>query len=260
MIYYSIIDPVAFALGPVTVHWYGLSYITAFLGCFALAYMQNKTRPLLNAEQFEEMCVYVALGVVLGGRVGYVLFYRFESLWQDPLWLFKIWEGGMSFHGGLLGVIVALVLLSRRNSIVFGDYLDLTAAAVPFGLFCGRIGNFINQELWGRVSTLPWSVIFERDPYALSRHPSQLYEAALEGVLLLLLLQYIYRCAPPRWTVSAWFALGYGVSRFSVEWLREPDAALWWGITRGQWLTIPMLLIGVTVLAIIFYNKKLSSH
>lgn len=244
MFYYEGIDPVVFRIGSFALHWYGVMYLVAFVGCFSLSARHNRLRPLVDAEQLERLFIYVALGVMLGGRVGYTLFYGFDRLLHDPLWLFRIWEGGMSFHGGLLGVALGLVLFARTARVHFGDCLDFVAVSVPIGLFCGRIGNWINQELWGRPSDVPWSVVFSTDPAGLARHPSQLYQAALEGVLLFALMQYYYSKNPPRWMLSAVFACGYGVMRFVAEWFREPDAPVWLWMTRGQLLCLPMIVLG----------------
>jgi phosphatidylglycerol:prolipoprotein diacylglycerol transferase len=245
MIYYEAIDPVVLSLGPINLYWYGLMYIFAFAGCYAVAWRHNKARSFLSASSLEDLLIYVALGVVLGGRVGYCLFYGLGTWIADPLWVFRIWEGGMSFHGGLLGVFTALFLFTRKYGIHYGDCLDFVAVCVPVGIFCGRIGNFINQELWGRPSDLPWSVVFSSDPDGIARHPSQLYEAGLEGLALFILLKYCYALKLPRWGVSAWFALGYGVARFTIEWLREPDAPMWLWMTRGQLLCLPLIALGM---------------
>ena len=194
------------------------------------------------------------MGVVLGGRVGYALFYGFERLSADPLWLFRLWEGGMAFHGGLLGVLVAMAVFARQQRIEWGRLMDFVAPLAPVGLALGRLGNFIGQELWGRASDISWAMVFPRDPLALARHPSQLYQFALEGCLLFAILMWFSRRDRPTWAVSAVFLMGYGALRFAAEFFREPDThigfdALGW-LTRGQILCIPMLIIG----AALFYR------
>ncbi|MFT7286691.1 MAG: phosphatidylglycerol:prolipoprotein diacylglycerol transferase, partial [Halieaceae bacterium] len=206
----------------------------------------------LRRQQVDDLIFYSALGVVLGGRTGYVLFYGGERLAQDPMWLLRVWEGGMSFHGGLLGVICASFLYARQQRIRFAAVLDFVAPLAPLGLALGRLGNFIGQELWGRPADVPWAMVFPRDPLQLARHPSQLYQFALEGMLLLCLLLWFSRRPRPDWAVSGFFAVGYGLLRFVVEFFREPDGhlgfqAFGW-MTRGQILCVPMLLLGLYML------------
>ena len=191
--------------------------------------------------------------MVLGGRVGYALFYGGDRLAEEPGWLLRVWEGGMSFHGGMLGVILATALYARRQRIAFGRLLDFVAPLAPLGLALGRLGNFIGQELWGRPSDVPWAMVFPRDPLALPRHPSQLYQFALEGLTLFVILLLFSRRPRPAWAVSGMFAIGYGALRFGAEFFREPDAhlgfqAFGW-MTRGQLLCLPMLLVGAFMLA-----------
>ena len=246
-------DPVAFTLGPLSVHWYGIMYLLAFGtgGWLALQRSKRRDSPLLSS-QIEDALVYCALGVVLGGRLGYVLFYNFEQWMMDPLLVFKVWEGGMSFHGGLLGVIVATLAYCRRIGVAFYDLMDFVAVCVPLGLGFGRLGNFIGQELWGRQTDVPWGMVFPRDAEQLVRHPSQLYQALLEGLVLFCIVYFFARKSRPRLAVSAVFLIFYGIFRFSVEFFREPDAHIqtlvfgW--ITRGQLLTVPMLVVGIGVL------------
>lgn len=252
MLMHPNIDPVAFSVGPISVHWYGIMYLLAFATAWWLA-MQRAKRPdsPLKPKQVEDLIVYGALGVVLGGRFGYVFFYNFETWLQDPLWLFRVWEGGMSFHGGLLGVVVANVLYCRRIGIKFPELMDFVAVIVAPGLGFGRLGNFIGQELWGRETDVAWGVVFPKDPEALVRHPSQLYQAFLEGLVLFIIIYWFARKPRPRLAISALFVMVYGAFRFGVEFVREPDAHIqelvfgW--MTRGQLLTIPMVLIGLGV-------------
>ena len=253
MIEYPVIDPVAVAIGPLKVHWYGLTYLGGLFFAWWLA-VRRSARPdmAIRREQVDDLIFYAAMGVVLGGRLGYVLFYGLERLSADPGWLFRVWEGGMSFHGGLLGVIVAIALFGRRHRIPFAQMADFVAPLAPVGLALGRLGNFIGQELWGRATDVPWAMIFPQDPLDLPRHPSQLYQFALEGCLLFVLIFVFSRRPRPAWAVSGLFLLGYGVLRFAAEFFREPDAhigfeAFGW-MTRGQLLCLPMILLGIMLL------------
>lgn len=253
MLTYPDIDPVAIALGPLKIHWYGLTYLAglAFAWWLAVRRSHRAFTPIAR-EQVDDLIFYSALGVVFGGRVGYAVFYGAERLAGDPYWLLRVWEGGMSFHGGLLGVIVATFLYARRHKIAFGALLDFVAPLAPLGLALGRLGNFIGQELWGRPADVAWAMVFPRDPFALPRHPSQLYQFALEGMLLFAILLWFSRRPRPTWAASGVFALGYGVLRFFVEFYREPDAhlgiqALGW-MTRGQILCVPMMVLGAYLL------------
>lgn len=260
MLTYPNIDPVAFSIGPLTVHWYGMMYLLGFVGAILLGKHRAKTQPWspLKPEKVEDMIMYGAFGVVLGGRLGYVFFYQFERFLEDPLWLFRVWEGGMSFHGGLLGVIIAMVLFARSNRIRFWGLMDFVAPLAPIGLGFGRIGNFIGQELWGRATDLPWAMVFPKDPDQLARHPSQLYQAALEGVALFLILFFFSRKQRPVGAISALFLIFYGLFRFTVEFARQPDSHinfdLFGWVTRGQILSFPMIIMGVALL--VFFYKR----
>tara|TARA_R110002110_G_scaffold205066_7_gene416923 strand:- start:45753 stop:46607 length:855 start_codon:yes stop_codon:yes gene_type:complete len=253
MLPYPEIDPVAIALGPVKVHWYGLAYLVGLGFAWWLA-VRRTAQPwsVLRREQVDDLIFYAALGVVLGGRLGYAIFYGGDKLMDDPSWLLRVWQGGMSFHGGLLGVIFAAYIFARRQSIDFGGLLDFIAPLAPLGLALGRLGNFIGQELWGRASDAPWAMVFPRDPLQLARHPSQLYQFALEGVLLFVIVFWFSRTRRPTWAVAGVFSLGYGCLRFVAEFFREPDAhlgfqALGW-VTRGQLLSLPMIALGIYLL------------
>ena len=254
-------DPVAIAIGPLQIHWYGLTYLAAFLGGWWLARMRTgRSDAPVNREQLADLIFYLALGVILGGRFGYVLFYHFERFLNEPLWLFQIWEGGMSFHGGLIGVLIAMFLFARKLGSHFFSIADFIAPVIPVGLGLGRIGNFINGELWGRPTDVPWAMVFPQAGDTLARHPSQLYQFALEGVLLFVVL-WSYSARPrPRMAVSALFLLGYGIVRTFAEFYREPDAhlgfvALDW-MTMGQVLSIPMALAGAVMLWMAYRNKQ----
>lgn len=254
MLAYPEIDPVALALGPLKIHWYGLTYIGGLAFAWWLARHRAAAQPHspLQRDQVDDLIFYAAVGIVLGGRLGYALLYGFERLSEDPLWVLRVWEGGMAFHGGFLGVLAAMALFARQQRIEWGRLMDFVAPLTPLGLALGRLGNFIGQELWGRASDVPWAMVFPRDPLALARHPSQLYQFALEGCLLFVILLVFSRRQRPTWAVSALFLLGYGVLRFTAEFFREPDAhigfdALGW-LTRGQILCLPMLIIGAVLL------------
>jgi phosphatidylglycerol:prolipoprotein diacylglycerol transferase len=253
MLTYPAIDPVAISLGPLKVHWYGLTYLAGLAFAWWLA-RRRCDRPDVPLErgQVDDLIFYGALGVVLGGRLGYVLFYGLGRVGEDPAWLLRVWEGGMSFHGGMLGVIVATWLYARRAGLAVGPLLDLVAVLAPLGLALGRLGNFIGQELWGRPTDVPWAMVFPRDPLQLPRHPSQLYQFALEGLLLFVILLLFSRRPRPTWAVAGVFGVGYGVLRFFAEFFREPDAhlgiqAFGW-MTRGQILCLPMLAVGLYLL------------
>jgi len=253
MLPYPEIDPVAIALGPAKIHWYGLTYLGGFAFAWWLARRRTQmAHSPLRSDQIDDLIFYAAIGVVLGGRLGYALFYGFDRLAADPLWLLRVWEGGMAFHGGFLGVLAAMALFARQRGIAWGQLMDFVAPLTPVGLALGRLGNFIGQELWGRASDAPWAMVFPNDPLALPRHPSQLYQFALEGCALFLVLLWFSRQPRPTWSVSALFLIGYGGMRFVAEFFREPDAhigfdALGW-MTRGQLLCVPMLIAGACLI------------
>lgn len=253
MLMHPNIDPVAFSIGPLSVHWYGIMYLLAFATAWWLA-LQRAKRPdsPLTAKQVEDLIVYGALGVVIGGRIGYVFFYNFETWLQDPLWLLRVWEGGMSFHGGLLGVVAATAIYCRKIGIQFPELMDYVAVIVAPGLGFGRLGNFIGQELWGRQTDVAWGMVFPNDHLGLVRHPSQLYQAFLEGIVLFVIVYWFAQKPRPRLAISALFISLYGIFRFIVEFYRQPDAhiqeLLFGWMTRGQVLTVPMIIIGIAIL------------
>jgi len=246
-------DPVAIHLGPLAIRWYGLMYLVGFALVLIVGRYAIRTRPhsTLDSRGLDDLLFYGILGVIAGGRLGYVLFYKLSEYLAHPLKVFAVWEGGMSFHGGLLGVIVAVWLYARRRGIPWLAATDFIAPLVPLGLAAGRLGNFINAELWGRATDLPWAMVFPNVD-RVARHPSQLYEFALEGVVLFVLL-WVYAAKPrPTGAVSALFLIGYGTLRFLVEFTREPDGFLGFlalGFTMGQWLSLPMIAAGVALLA-----------
>ncbi|MFB4205410.1 Prolipoprotein diacylglyceryl transferase [wastewater metagenome] len=253
MLTYPQIDPIAIQLGPVAVHWYGLMYAVSFLAGWWLARRRARApwRPL-EPVQMDDLIVYVAIGVVVGGRLGYMLFYGLDRLAADPLSLFRIWEGGMSFHGGLIGVLVTVWLFARRIRRGFFEVIEFVAPIVPIGLGAGRLGNFINGELWGAPTDLPWGMVYPPlGPVA--RHPSQLYEFALEGVVLFVVLWWFSRRPRPTGAVAGLFLACYGTFRFIVEFVRLPDPQLgylaWGWLTMGQVLSAPMIIGGAALLA-----------
>jgi phosphatidylglycerol:prolipoprotein diacylglycerol transferase len=262
MLSFPEIDPVIFQLGPLKVHWYGVMYLIAFSLAWWLGTVRAKRADsILKPEQVGDLIFYGALGVVLGGRLGYILFYDFAAYMADPLAIFKVWQGGMSFHGGLIGVLIAMWLYARKINQRFFALTDFIAPLVPLGLAAGRVGNFINGELWGRVTDAPWGMVF---PHAgnMPRHPSQLYQMALEGIALFIILWWFSKRSRPMMAVSGLFLIGYGCFRFIVEFVRTPDAhlgfiAFEW-MTMGQLLSLPMILFGIILMvwAYLFSAKK----
>nr|WP_199047012.1 prolipoprotein diacylglyceryl transferase [Dyella sp. ASV24] len=267
-------DPVAFKLGPLQIHWYGLMYLSGFLGAWLLAeYRRQHGRLPVTRDALGDLAFYVMMGVIIGGRIWYMLFYAdIHWIWQDPLALFRVWDGGMSFHGGLLGVLTAGLWWSRRNHMHFFDTVDFVAPLVPIGLGLGRLGNFINGELWGKPGSVAWAMIFPNARSAdvdwasthpqwqaalaqfggLPRHPSQLYEMLLEGVVMFSVLFLVSLKPRPRYLVSGLFALMYGCFRFGVEFVRVPDPQLgylaWGWLTMGQIQSLPLIVIGLVLL------------
>ena len=274
---YPDIDPVLLELGPLKLRWYGLMYLVGFALAWWLARFRTRGEDARwRASQVDDLLFYCALGVVLGGRLGYILLYGFQDWLADPLRLFRVWEGGMSFHGGFLGVLIAVALYRRRDGRRFFEITDFIAPFVPLGLFVGRIGNFINGELWGgpAAGSLPWAMQVRCEQFAglcydklglppgtelsPALHPSQLYQALGEGLVLFALLWWYSFRPRPRMAVSAAFLIGYGVLRFAAELVRLPDAHLGYlaygWLTMGQLLSLPMVLIGVLML-VLAYRK-----
>ena len=269
MTYLHQIDPIALSAGPLKIHWYGLMYLLAFVSAWWLGRQRIRAGRLPGTDMngFSDLLFYGMLGVVLGGRIGYILFYSFGAFLDNPLMILRVWEGGMSFHGGLLGVMIAALWWTRKQKLHFFDTMDFVAPLIPLGLGFGRIGNFIGAELWGKYTQAGWGVIFPTDPQfsgwtsaqlqaqhatgaldQFARHPSQLYQAFLEGVLMFGILWWFSSKPRPRYAVSGMFALLYGVFRFLVEFVRVPDEGkyvAWEWLTKGQILSVPLILFGI---------------
>jgi len=245
-------NPIAFSIGPLAVRWYGLMYLVGFAAAWWLGSKRIRdNRAPITRKQFDDLIFFAVLGVILGGRLGYVLFYKPGYYAANPLETFAIWQGGMSFHGGLIGVILAMWFHARRNGIAFLRLADFIAPLCPLGIAAGRMGNFINGELYGRVTDLPWGMVFRQAGDA-PRHPSQLYQFALEGLALFVILWWFSAKPRPMGQVSALFLMGYGVLRFIAEFGREPDAFLGYlalGLSMGQWLCVPMIAAGAVLFA-----------
>lgn len=276
-------DPVALKIGSIELHWYGLMYLLAFLFAYGLAVYRGKKRGDFTSEMVSDLIFFGAMGVILGGRIGYMILYGLSDLLANPLNLFKVWEGGMSFHGGFLGVVIAMFWFGKKYQKHPFTVLDFIAPCVPTGLLFGRIGNFINGELWGRVSAsdLPQLMLFPQAVNAdfelistnpelanisqtvqnfalLPRHPSQLYQAFSEGILLFILLWWFSSKPRPRYAISALFLLGYGISRFTTEFFRQPDvgyALIFGWMSKGQLYSLPMIIIGVFLMVKAYKHK-----
>jgi len=265
MLIYPKIDPIALEIGPLAIRWYGLMYLAAFLQFWWLGRRRILTHPRWRkagwtVPELDDLLFYGVIGVIAGGRMGQVLFYEPAYYLQHPLEIFAIWQGGMSFHGGFLGVLLAMGWYVRKSGRAWLDVTDFIAPLVPLGLATGRIGNFINGELWGRVAdpNLPWAMIFPHVD-ALPRHPSQLYQAGLEGILLFVVLWVYSGKERPRGAISGAFLIGYGVFRFVAEYFRTPDAGIFGVsdvISMGQWLSLPMVFAGIAMMAWALRSKQ----
>jgi len=274
-------DPIAISIGPLDIHWYGVMYLLAFLAFWGVGNRRAMQQPWWgwSKQEVSDILFYGMLGVILGGRIGYMLFYGFDLLMQNPLSLFKVWDGGMSFHGGLLGVILAMAWFGRRTDRSFWQVADFVAPMVPLGLAFGRLGNFIGGELWGRLTDVPWAMIFVKSTGFrvgettalneawqsgaldhLARHPSQLYQAGLEGLALFLILMWYSGRPRPRAAVSGLFLLGYGLFRFIAEFFRQPDEhlgflAMHW-LTMGMLLSLPMIAAGIIIVWFAYHHDS----
>lgn len=259
MWHYPQFDPIAIAIGPLAIHWYAISYLVGIGLVWGVLKIRSQRQGLgWSDEVLSDLVFYAVLGVIVGGRVGYMLFYGFENLIDHPLSVFKIWQGGMSFHGGMLGVIAGVYWFSRRPGRTFFGTMDFIAPAIPLALGCGRIGNFINAELPGRVAEVPWAVIYPGD--TMGRHPSSLYQAFLEGVVLFGVLWWYSAKPRPRMAVSGMFLIGYGLLRTVSEFFRAPDAHLGFvalgSMTMGQILSVPMIMVGTALVVMSVYRKR----
>jgi len=256
-------DPVAFSLGPVSVRWYGLMYLLAFAQFIALGRLRlRQQRGPFTVEQLDDLLFYGMLGVILGGRLGQVVFYEPAYYFSHPLEILAVWKGGMSFHGGFLGVLVAMALWAKKYAQPWLTVTDFIAPLIPLGLAAGRIGNFINGELWGRIASpaLPWAMAFPQAGDLVPRHPSQLYHVGLEGLLLFAVLWLSTVKARPRGFASGLFLIGYGSCRFVTEFFREPDHGIFgqsYTISMGQWLSLPMIVTGILFLLVAARRKSL---
>lgn len=266
MFIYPSINPIALQLGPLAVHWYGLTYLIG-LGLawcvLALRLKMSPSRYPFTQDQLSDIIFYGALGLIVGGRIGYMLFYDWSTFSANPLTLFQIWKGGMSFHGGVLGVVVGFILCAKKIKHSFVEISDFIVPAIPIGLATGRIGNFINGELSGRVTDVPWAMVFPHVDH-LPRHPSQLYEFLFEGVILFVILWLYSKKPRPAWAVSGLFLILYAIFRFALEFFRQPDAqigfvAFGW-LTKGQLLSLPMMIFGIIMLFCAYRRKLICNN
>ncbi|PKO34042.1 MAG: prolipoprotein diacylglyceryl transferase [Betaproteobacteria bacterium HGW-Betaproteobacteria-7] len=256
-------DPVAFTLGPLAIRWYGLMYLVAFTQFLLLGRWLIRSRGArMTVEQLDDLLFYGMLGVIIGGRLGQVLFYEPAYYLANPLEIVAVWKGGMSFHGGFIGVLAAMTLWARKHDKAWFDVTDFIAPLIPLGLAAGRLGNFINGELWGRIAdpSLPWAMVFPQAGDMEPRHPSQLYHVGLEGLALFVILWLYSRQPRPRGAVSGVFLIGYGSFRFITEFFREPDHGIFgqsYTVSMGQWLSLPMIAAGVLLLLLAYRKKAL---
>lgn len=256
------LNPILLSIGPISIYWYGLSYVVAFLGGWALGNWRAKNQPWRGwtPDMVSDMLTYVIVGTFVGGRVGYILFYQFQGWVADPLMLVRVWQGGMSFHGGFIGVSTALVLFARKHKLSYWQVTDFIAPLVPLGIAAVRLGNFINGELWGRPTDVAWGMIFPNAPDALARHPSQLYQVVGEGLLLFVILWWFSHKPQPRLAVTGFFLTGYGLFRSVAEFFRQPDSHIGYlfgteWLTMGILLSQPMVILGIAFLMLAYQRK-----
>lgn len=265
MLQHPNISPIALDLGFLQLHWYSLMYLLGLLcGYLMLLHFIKTGKTHIQKKQAEDAILFTAVGLLLGGRLGYFLFYQPSIFLSDPLRLLQLSDGGMSFHGAFLGILIAALLFSKIYKIALGEIVNILAITAPLGILFGRIGNFINQELWGRTSDLPWAMVFQKDPLGLARHPSQLYEALGEGLLVFLIILWFNRKQQPNWSSGALFVICYGSIRFFLEFFRQPDHFigfdLFGWLTRGQLLCIPMVIVGLVVFYWAMRSDKAQTH
>lgn len=261
MLTYPQINPVALDLGVIQIHWYGLMYLIGIGAAWLIASRQLADFDATwTKDRLSDLVFWVAMGVIVGGRLGYVLFYDLGNYLENPLRVFQVWDGGMAFHGGMLGVLICTWLFARKTQTSFMKLMDFIAPLVPIGLGLGRIGNFINAELWGKATDVPWAMIFPTDPAQLPRHPSQLYQAALEGLALFVILWLFSRKPRPTGAVTGLFGICYGIFRFIVEFVRVPDSQIGYlafnWLTMGQLLCLPMILAGVGLMIWAYWHER----
>jgi len=260
MFIYPDINPVAVKIGPIKIYWYGIMYVVAFAMAWGLAvFRARKPGSGWSRHQITDLIFYCALGVIVGGRIGYMFFYNFSGFIHNPLTIFQIWDGGMSFHGGLIGVMISLIIFAKKTHRHFFAVWDFVVPLAPLGLAAGRLGNFINGELWGRITTIPWGMIYPQAG-ALPRHPSELYEFFMEGIVLFIIIWWYSAKPRPRMAVSGLFLICYGMFRFMLELFRQPDpqlgfVAFGW-LTMGQLLSIPMILGGTILMYCAYYTGE----
>lgn len=259
------IDPIALQLGPIAIHWYGLMYVIGFFGGLWLGKYRARTQPWRGwtTQQVDDLLFYIVAGIIVGGRLGSTFFYNFDSFLADPTSIIRVWEGGMSFHGGFIGVIVAVIIFAKRKGKSWFEVGDFVAPLVPLGIAAGRLGNFINGELWGNPTDMPWGMIFPGagdEP----RHPSQIYQMLGEGLTLMITLWWFSSKPRPRMAVSGFFFIGYGILRTAAEFFRVPDAhigylAMEW-LTMGMILSLPMIIIGAVLMTLAYKQGKLDVY
>ena len=262
MLVHPEIDPIAISIGPLDVHWYGLMYLIGFAIAWLVA-MKRSEQPWspVKKDQVEDLIFWCAVALIVGARIGYAFFYQFDKVLENPLWLFKVWEGGMSFHGGFWGIALTLWWFSAKKAKrPFFEITDFLTVTAPLGIFAGRMGNFINQELWGRPTEVAWGMVFPKAGDGLARHASQLYEGILEGLVLFAILFWFSSKPRPRGAATGIFLAWYGMSRFFVEFFREPDAHIGFDffgwMTRGQILTLPLIALGIWFLVRAYQKKQ----
>jgi len=249
---------IAFSIFGLPIRWYALAYLAGiFVGYWYLLKLIAQPGAPMARRHADDIIFYAMLGIIIGGRLGYVLFYNLEAYLKEPLGVFRLWDGGMSLHGGMLGVLLAIGYVTRKEGLSFLRFCDYIACVIPFGLFFGRLANFVNGELWGRATSVPWAVIFPGSGTMDPRHPSQLYEAGMEGLLMMVILTFLFWRTTARYMPGLLVGIAsmdYGLSRFAIEFVREPDIQRMWvventGLTMGQWLSLPMIFVGIWLVA-----------